>query len=80
LKQWECVLVGHHSNVGRTIEEFESREYTDKKLEGKRNMRVIAYLHGFYNRFRIVRSWIFIAANRKATVNTMRARMSTAIR
>ena len=25
LKQWECVLVGHHSNVGRPIEEFESK-------------------------------------------------------
>jgi hypothetical protein len=25
LKQWECILVGHHSNVGRTIEEFESK-------------------------------------------------------
>jgi hypothetical protein len=27
LKQWECVLVGHHSNFGRTIEEFESKDW-----------------------------------------------------
>lgn len=27
LKQWECVLVGHHSNAGRKIEEFESKDW-----------------------------------------------------
>jgi hypothetical protein len=25
LKRWECVQVNHHNNVGKTIEEFESR-------------------------------------------------------
>jgi len=23
LKEWKCVLVGHHDNVGKTIEEWE---------------------------------------------------------
>ena len=23
LKEWKCVMVGHHDNVGKTIEEFE---------------------------------------------------------
>ena len=24
LKEWKCVMVGHHDNVGKTIEEFEN--------------------------------------------------------
>jgi len=25
LKDWECVLVGHHDNVGKVIEDWEKR-------------------------------------------------------
>jgi hypothetical protein len=28
LKKWECVQVNHHNNVGKTIEEFESRGWS----------------------------------------------------
>jgi hypothetical protein len=25
MKSWECIQVNHHNNVGRTVEEFESK-------------------------------------------------------
>jgi hypothetical protein len=28
LKKWECVQVNHHNNVGKTIEEFQSRGWS----------------------------------------------------
>jgi len=28
LKRWECVQVGHHSNVGKRIEEFQGRGWS----------------------------------------------------
>jgi hypothetical protein len=28
LKQWECVQVNHHKNIGRVIEEWESNAWS----------------------------------------------------
>jgi hypothetical protein len=49
LKEWKCVLVGHHDNVGRTIEEWEQQgwrlhSYTTAGMGGAFNYTVNHYL------------------------------------
>jgi tRNA(Leu) C34 or U34 (ribose-2'-O)-methylase TrmL len=49
LKEWKCVLVGHHDNVGKTIEEWEKagwrlHTYQTAGMGGAMNYTVNHYL------------------------------------
>jgi hypothetical protein len=49
LKEWKCVVVGHHDNVGKTIEEWEKagwrlHSYQTAGMGGAVNYTVNHYL------------------------------------
>jgi hypothetical protein len=48
LKEWRCVLVGHHDNIGKTIEEWEKEGWRLHTYQAAGNVEFAAAFVNHY--------------------------------